>query len=227
MKECGLEKIQITLDGIEEIYEEAKQVKKGSFKQVINNIKLLAKNDITVHIRMNYGDNFDILENLILYLKENIGFNKRIFYYVHPIFKKKEAVSREVIEKIIKLNDLMVENGLMKNTDLYNFKYRQTRCFASNYNGYTIAPDGKLYNCSHIMNSKGEIGNVSKYSRYNPKRLEFVDITILEKCKDCILYPICKGGCRASELGLDDLNQCIIYKSGIDMVLEKILSFDK
>lgn len=222
---CGIEKVQITLDGVEEIYEKVKNVKKGDFRRVINNIKLLAKKDITVHIRMNYNNNFDDLKELIMYLASSIEFNERIFYYVHPIFEKAEYISKEIMDKIINLNDLLVEQKLMKNTDLYKFLYKKTRCFATNYNGFTISPDGKLYNCSHIMNKTGEIGTIKNYSIYNSNRIQFVDLSISDKCKKCILYPACKGGCRAAEMHLAELNQCNIYKSCIDDILDRILNF--
>ena len=55
---------------------------------------------------------------------------------------------------------------------------------------------------------------------------KMVEAEISEKCRNCILYPICKGGCRAAELKLADLNQCILYKSCLDKILEKILLYD-
>lgn len=221
--DCHLSKVQITLDGLADIYSVAKGVPRSCFEKVISNILLMASNEITVHVRMNYADNYGALVDLINYLGKELGFHKRIFYYVYPIFEGKESVSKEIMEKVLNLNDTLLGVGLMKKSDLYKFTYRQTRCFATGYNSYTIAPDGKLYNCSHVMNDEGLVGTVESYSPYNANRIHFVDQSISKKCADCVLYPFCKGGCRAAELRKADLNQCVIYKNCIEAVLDRLL----
>lgn len=73
---CNLEKVQITLDGMPEMYSKIKGALLACFNAVINNIKLLAKNAITVHIKMNYMDkSFGYLAELINYLKSKISLN--------------------------------------------------------------------------------------------------------------------------------------------------------
>lgn len=223
---CHLEKVQITLDGLPKVYSKIKGVPITSFDTVIQNIKLLAENEITVHIRMNYVNNGCDLADLIYYLKKEIGFHPRVFYYVYPIFEDNQCVPEEIMSGVLSLNDLLLSNGLMKNTDMYKFSYRQIRCFATSYNGYTISPDGRLYNCSHVLNEHGEIGTVEHYSPYNPNRIRFVDQTVSEQCINCTFYPICKGGCRAAELKQAKLNQCIIYKACINAVLDRLLNME-
>ena len=220
---CHLNKVQITLDGLADVYSAVKGVPQSCFDKVISNIVYLASNEITVHVRMNYNDNYDELLDLINYLGKELGFNKRIFYYIYPVFEGKESVSEEIMEKVLDLNDAFLRAELMKKSDLYKFTYRQTRCFATGYNSFTIAPDGKMYNCSHVLNDDGLIGTVESYSPYNANRIRFVDQNISKKCADCVLYPFCKGGCRAAELDEADLNQCVIYKNCIEAVLDRLL----
>lgn len=223
---CKLTKTQITLDGLAEVYAVVKGVPPTCFDKVINNISLLANNEITVHVRMNYLDNYAELVSLIKYLGTTLGFNKRVFYYVYPIFEEYKSVSYVIMHKVLELNDLLLVTGLMKKSDLYKFTYRRTRCFATNYNGYTISPDGKLYNCSHVMNEKGLVGTIDSYSPYNANRIRFVDQYVSIQCSDCVLYPLCKGGCRAAELGDAKLNQCVIYKSCVEAVLDRLLDMN-
>ena len=52
------------------------------------------------------------------------------------------AVPEQIMDAVIRLNDRLVSNSLMHKEEMYKFTYRLTRCFASNYNGYTIFPDG-------------------------------------------------------------------------------------
>ena len=221
-----LEKIQITVDGIEEKYEEIKQVPKGSFKSLMKKMPMIADKGVSIQVRMNYKDNEEELAELIDYFGKEIGFHHRILYYIYPMFDAVMSVPEEIMDGVIRLNDRLVSNGLMHKEEMYKFTYRLTRCFASNYNGYTIYPDGRLFNCSHVMNDKGYVGDIDSFSPYNPKRLEFVNDEISKECRECILYPNCKGGCRASELKLADLNQCILFKSCLDKVLDKILSYN-
>ncbi len=223
---CHLEKIQITVDGIEEKYERIKEVPKGSFKKLIKNMLMIANKGVSIQVRMNYKDNEEDLAELVDYFGKEIGFHHRILYYFYPIFDAIMAVPEETMEGVIRLNDKLVSNGLMHKEEMYKFTYRLTRCFASNYHGYTIYPDGRLFNCTHVMNEKGFVGTIDNFSLYNPKRLEFVNDEISEECRKCILYPNCKGGCRASELKLADLNQCILYKSCLNKVLDKILLYN-
>lgn len=217
-----LEKVQITIDGLPEVYSKIKGVPISNFDTVIQNIRLLAENEITVHIRMNYANNRRELSDLIDYLRKIVGFHPRIFYYVYPIFEDNQSVPQKIMSSVLSLNDLLLSSGLMKNADMYKFSYRQTRCFATSYNGYTISPDGKLYNCSHVLNDQGQVGTVENYSPYNPNRIRFVDQTVSEQCANCIFYPICKGGCKAAELKQAQLNQCIIYKTCIQEVLDRL-----
>ena len=60
-KDWKVSSIQITLDGTEEYYNEAKAYVDGSdFNKVVNNIKLLTSKGIFVSIRLNYDShNYD------------------------------------------------------------------------------------------------------------------------------------------------------------------------
>ena len=221
-----LEKIQVTVDAIGDKYEKIKAVPKGSFETLMKNMLMIANKGVSIQVRMNYKDNDDELAELIDYFGKEIGFHHRILYYIYPMFDAVMMVPEETMDGVIKLNDRLVSNGLMHKEELYKFTYRLTRCFASNYNGYTIYPDGRLFNCTHVMNDEECIGSIDDYSVYNPKRLKFVNDEVSDECRKCILYPNCKGGCRAAELKLADLNQCILYKSCLDKILDKILLYN-
>ena len=123
--EAHVEKMQISLDGTEHYYEKIKHVPKGTFINVINNIIRVAAEDITVYVRLNLGNNMRELENLINYAKKEIGFNRRIFWYIHPIFEGKRQFDESTIYNLINLNKNLVKSGLMKMGDLYKFPYRK------------------------------------------------------------------------------------------------------
>lgn len=218
-----LEKIQITLDGVYEIYEQVKGVKSGSFVKLINTIKQLDAANINVNIRMNLTDeNFYDLSNLITYLSEHLNNCKNTFYYVYPVFEDKLQVEASKLDKVFALNDKLISLGLVSAKSMYQLNYKPTRCFATGFNSYTIGPDGQLFTCSHIMDANGTTGNVENFSMYHPNRLEFIDTSVSPICSECILFPVCKGGCRAAELGYAKLNQCCIFKSCLEKFVIKM-----
>lgn len=207
-----LERIQITLDGVNERYEVIKNVKPGSFASVINNIKSLTESKVDVSIRLNYtGDNMDDLKSVVDYMAENFGYNEYIHYYAYPIFElcnKDKEFDPEIVDKIFELQDYIISKGLDTSKHLYTIKYKAMGCFATHRNGYTIGPDGKLYGCSHVLYKP--VGDVVNGD--NEFRKEFL-ANIPEKCKSCIIYPLCKGGCKVGELELAKINQCNLYKN--------------
>ena len=220
-----LEKIQISLDAVGEKYDVAKGLPAGSFNTVIHNIRMLANAEITVQIRFNLGQNQEEIRQLIGYLGKNIGFHKRIFYYAYPLFEASSHVHPEKLNTILEINDLLVKEGLMKVSDLYHFQYRSTGCYARTMNGFTIGPDGRLFNCTHTMNVEGSVGSIEKSSEYNPKRLRFLSAGFEKPCESCILLPICGGGCKAAELKLADINQCHLFKGDLEAVMRRLLSY--
>ena len=74
-------------------------------------------------------------------------------------------------------------------------------CFATHKNGFTIDPDGNLLGCSHVTNIL--VGDV--VNGPNENHVQFL-ADVPERCKNCILYPVCKGGCKVAQLGYDKVN---------------------
>ena len=114
---------------------------------------------------------------------------------------------------ILQLNEQLVQEGLVNRKDLYQLNERQARCFMMTQGGYTIAPDGKLYNCSHVMSENQCVGSVWQYNPDHPARQEFLNGHISTECRQCKAFSICKGGCRIGELDLANMPQCHPYKN--------------
>lgn len=217
---------QITLDGVEKEYDITKGVPYGTFNTVIENIKKIIDSKIDVTIRLNYlMVNTEELKNIIDYMANNIGYNEYLHYYAYPIFQlsnENKEFSPEIVDKIFEIQDYIISKGLDTSKHLYTMKYKGMGCFATHKNGYSIGPNGKLYGCSHAIETP--IGDVVSGDYEN--RCEFY-ANIPEKCKTCIIYPLCKGGCKVGDLGLAKINQCNLYKNRFDefvkrMVLNKL-----
>lgn len=215
--------VQITLDGPEDIYNKVKFVNsiKNPFQTVLKNIILLADNEIDVIIRMNVDKNEDQLKELLLILKEKFKNKRNISYYFYPMFEASHSVSNYKIQQIIRLNHELIEMGLMKAENLYGFEYHCCSCYATCFHGYTIAPDGKLYNCTHNMNENGSVGDICSYNPYHHNRLRFLNVSLSDECINCLFLPLCQGGCRMGELKGSNMHQCYLYKNGIDEAIKE------
>lgn len=224
-EEWKISRIQISFDGFEQLYNKIKKIKDidNPFLQVCESIEKLAINGVKITIRMNLSDNFNDILKLIDFFKEKYLSYKNISYYIYPIFDGNESVSEQIVEEVIELNNSLIKNNLMNLSDVYLLNYKTSRCFATNYKGFTIDPEGNLYKCSHVMDPIDSIGNIYAYNPYNPSKLIFENVTLKSKCIKCVFLPICQGGCKAAELEKSQTSHCFLWKNKINSVLENII----
>lgn len=220
--EWQLTNVQITLDGVNEIHDAVKGVE-GCFAQVCDNIDRLAKNSIDVSVRMNVSlSNIAEIQKLIEFLAKRFISHEHIYFYLFPMFNEMEAAPRELMLNIIKLNKKLYDMRLI-GKKVYHFYYHSAGCVHATRRGYTIAPNGNLYNCSHTINTGLTIGSVSDFSNYNPERLRFLQLTTDPKCEECVFLPICGSGCRVGALKQDQMYKCFIYKNVFTDVLKQAI----
>ena len=221
----NLERVQITIDGLEERFDEIKKAPgiENPFRRVCESIRLLSEAGIAVSVRIHYNDNKDELLRLIEYFAASFSDCRNIFYYFHPLYKNEMSVARDIVADLAELNEALVRNGLSSFDEIYGFTYKLGRCFATRHNSFTIAPDGRLYNCSHNLDDGNVVGSVSDFNIYNAKRLKFQNPALSEACADCVFLPICQGGCRAAELKIATMRQCFLFKEGIELALRQMI----
>lgn len=217
--EWNLSLIQITLDGYEKEYNEAKNYcnpTKHNFKTVINSIKYLANQGIHVTIRMNYDTkNYESLYKLINYLHEELKTYTNISYYVYPLWSSIEedvedsfASNAKADENLLKLFELLVKNKMGSIYKIARLNYKQHSCQAWSENSLTILPDGKISKCCESYNQilgdvENGITNKESYEFWTNSKLD-------DKCEDCVYLPLCQGGCKASHFSR--MSQCFAYK---------------
>ena len=198
-----LDRIQITLDGTEEVYNKVKNYvyknNNSPFKRVLNNIELLLKSGIKVSIRLNIDKhNTEDLFNLSRLLVEK--FNKYDNCHIYPsrIFGCKncdqvnETIERHaIIEKVIELRNYFSENMPTPKIEKLPKEKRLPVCMACSDNATMIVPDGHLGKCEHFVDSDfyGSIYSddydVDKIIRYKEKAI------VSEECKKCKYYVQC------------------------------------
>lgn len=192
----NLKQIQITLDGVGKDYENVKGLGKGSFDKVAGNIKLLVANNIKVDIRVNFdSNNIKRIEKLLSFLSES-SFRDYINVYPAKIFS--DSTKRgffDLEEETIVINRLFRKYGFRKGEALIPRSFH-TSCMASYPHFYTISPNGKIFKCDRQFLDKDAISDVKD----NPQSCDLAqyvksNLYISEKCKKCVLYPLCWGGC--------------------------------
>lgn len=197
-----LTRIQITLDGTEEIYNRVKayvNIKDNPFQRVLRNIDLLTENKIRVNIRLNLDFyNKDDIRILIEELGERYSGNKYITVYpnmlfndqgfepVHHSFDDMIQLSQIVTDYSEKLREMHLSFDNLKELHL-----QFSQCMADNPHSVMIQPDGGFCRCEH-ENIHDRYGSL-KDGVTDPKKLiKWREATEhSEKCPECPLYPAC------------------------------------
>lgn len=163
----NLKKIQITLDGTEEIYNKVKDYVykdvSSPFKKVLNNIESALKANLFVIIRINMDEhNADDISNLANLLIEHFSGYEKLKVNVVRLFEdtSTEIMNRTAEErhKLIKrANELQhyinvnippfVEEKLVKSY------HEPNSCMACTDSATIVVPDGHLGKCEHYVDS--------------------------------------------------------------------------
>lgn len=201
-----LRRIQITLDGTEEVYNSVKAYvnPQGSpYQRVINNIGYLLDARIHVSIRLNLDrHNADNLKELIDELAERFSHNDCFSVYVHEIFEGMgfEPIQRTkdemltIIEKKSTIETYIDRSGLQRSTkkDMKALPcLRVTYCMADNPTTILVNPQGELGKCQHVQFDH-LVGDLWKGCDSDPvEHTYWMDNQPNDVCSVCELFPSC------------------------------------
>ncbi len=185
-----LKKIQITLDGTEEIYNKVKDYVykdvSSPFIRVLNNIENALKAGIQISIRLNMGEhNIEDLHNLSKLLVQRFNKYENCYIYVIKLFEDPNAdaeadveIRHKLINNVMELQNYIDSNMPKPHIDkLPNSFELPNTCIANNDRAAMIVPDGHLGKCEHYVDS-GFYGNI--YS-------DEIDINVINKYKEHII----------------------------------------
>ena len=190
-----LNKVQITLDGTESIYNRIKAYtyqNTNPFEIVMNNISCLLDANIRVSIRLNIG--LHNAEDLLL-LANELSYRFRgmtgISVYTHYLFRRNisdaQLYSDEKWESLEiamqQLNDALEIYGLLPHKGIpKNIKFNH--CMADSGSAITILPDGHVGLCEHYTDSEF-VGHIDQ---------GYIDATMAESWKEKMPeIPECAG----------------------------------
>ncbi len=198
----NLKKVQITLDGTEEVYNRIKAYiyKEGNpYQIVLKNIERLSDASVTTTIRLNMDlHNIDDLLELSGELKERFGGRNNIKAYVYHLFKNNEPMAELHSEEewqirdvaMQKIEEKLAEGGLLYAPRLSK-NLKQTHCMADAGNAVTILPDGNIGLCDQYSEPE-YIGSIDTEG-FDADIVKSWQETVPEipECADCFYYPGC------------------------------------
>ena len=212
-----LDRIQITLDGTEEVYNKAKDYKTAKdnpYERVIRNIELLLDAGVTVGILLNMDFyNVDDLRKLIMELASKFCERKNLFISSHPLFDAvgynpvthSEDDETQLVLMNYKLGEFIQSQGLnfaiMDKTKLGKLpKLEYQYCMADSKKTILIDPDGYFFKCEHLNGGTGSSYNLLS-NMIDEKELQSWRIyDEYPRCGECPLYPSCIRAKKCPEL---------------------------
>ena len=222
----NIEYVQITLDGTKEEYEKRKRYIEiqNSFEKVLDNIELILKNNIKVHIRLNYDTiNYVDIMNLIDMLSLRYCSYKNVVVYAHPIFGSTKCgqLNHENIDIWNKINKKLIEVGFLEYDKFLDLNLRMIKCSACQDNSFVIVPNGSMYKCTMAINEIEErVGDVWNGITNWKTLKKWCSSDVPSDCDDCKFLPLCQGGCKAGELGYST-ERCYMNDSKIEKIIKQ------
>ena len=198
-----LDKVQVTLDGTEEVYNRIKAYiyndGRSPFKIVMDNIERLLKAEVAVLIRLNVDiENFEELMNLVDVLYERFGGYNKFKVYSHKLFEisdRPSSINDEVRRSELDRRWLELEHKISR-TGLGFVKKLESelkcnRCMSDSSATVMVLPDGHLGKCEHFIDSDF-VGDIYNGETDEAMIASFsARIDKAEICKGCKLYPSC------------------------------------
>ncbi len=194
-----LQKVQITLDGTEEVYNRTKAYTgavNNPYERVMRNIALLLYGGVSVQIRMNM--NAENAGNLLTLAEElDHRFPDKKNLSVYPALLQSYGAAPEPFrsqqEKAIcfdRLQDKLRTLGLSRPVPLPR-RPSLNYCMADDDSAVTILPDGKLGKCEHDIGG-GFVGDLERGIQDSERCAYWKERFDLPDCKACPLLPCCE-----------------------------------
>jgi len=206
LKQQGVLRILVSLDGASERTHDAFRGVKGAFKKTINAIKLL-KNEglhVTVNVCINKFNKGEIPQ--LLKLIKRLDVND---YILGPLYSAGRAegkieelgISIEEYRKIL-TQIRVLEKRIFGMEKIIVTESRLGHCGIGT-RSLTIKADGTIIPCVSASSDRFSLGNIRKESIehvWNNSRLlnelREIDLRNAQKCGCCEHFSYCRGGCR-------------------------------
>ena len=194
VQKWNLDRIQITLDGTEHVYNAIKAyvaINDNPYRRVIQNIHYLLNEGVKVNIRINLGlHNRNNILDLINELAVEFRGETKLQVYIGILREKYKNNERAELEEYADdLSLLLEDKGLKKRKKalpmltLYN-------CMADKPNHIQCTPDGILSKCENEIYTS-RVGSLSEGVTDKEECIRWKNNKYYPECKNCPLIPTC------------------------------------
>lgn len=220
--ETGVEiHFQVPFDGNREYHDIVKKYTngRGSYSNVINNVRYALDKDFDFTIRCNYTkDNIlsfiDLIDDLKLYSNKN---NLRFSF--QKIWQEAEDDSmRDDVNRVI---SYLKESGFVKPVKIVGLP----KCYADRENSVVVNYNGDVYKCTandFISKEREGVLNLDGSITYNELYEERIAAKYtLEQCLDCKIFPICPA-CSRDRVNMKRGMKCRYENNILNLVNDRI-----
>lgn len=198
LKRYNLVDVQISMDGCEDYYHKYKGVNPNALNLLISKIAKMCL-DTRITVRLNCSsENYESIKQLIIRLYSNEIIKNNVLLSFAQLNSERviELSNEEFSKKKIELLRFLVEIGWKNQLKNFIPVPKTIPCGLMQAVNFVIDPNGYLYKCEHFVgNSNFSIGTVEKGILYPAFYNDFLECHMFEECKNCSIYPICRGGC--------------------------------
>ncbi|MGG5506914.1 MULTISPECIES: radical SAM protein [unclassified Myroides] len=192
---------QITLDGHRDLHNTVRNVneKRGSYDEIINNVKLLCKNNISTTLRINFTN--ETLKSVLNIIEDisDISNDDREWLEIsfHQVWQTKEKGNLELSEKLktikktFKKNNFFVSGNTRDNI--------RNSCYADKTNEVVINYNGDAFKCTARDFTKNnregilqEDGTIDWFEKNTTRLMAKLNN---KPCQTCPILPLCGSGC--------------------------------
>lgn len=195
----GLDIIQISLDGPEEIHNNRRLAEFNAFQKSVSFISQLTNvAQLSVIIRTNIDEhNAKYVEDMLSEISPYIEGRNVFFDFIQteePLCNRNNEVSKQKKE----VDDILKAYRSIKKFGFKLVKVNpfHSECANSVEEGCFVDPSGNIYKCGGMLgNGKESLGSIKNTSSLKENVKKYIDIKVSDECLSCNLFPICGGGC--------------------------------
>jgi uncharacterized protein len=218
LKKEGLDKVQVTLDGLGEIHDKrrCKADGTGTFDEIVEGIDEARKAGIMINLRITLDpSNFDNVKSLLDFIVDR-GWHqdKNVAPYLAKVWDQPRSEYSPIMpwdEAVLKMIDLVASSrdfrflvrGLTSVNSLgrlffSNEWYPHFYCCEANSNSIFYDPHGNMYTCwESVGQEEHSIGKFRPKIEFNENSKLWLSRNIfnVSACRSCKYATLCGGGC--------------------------------